>query len=247
MRLALLADIHSNLEALTACMLHAQAGGAERFAFLGDLVGYGADPEAVLDLVMEQSGRGATVVLGNHDEAAVGEGDGRMNPMAERAIDWTRRQLRAEQRAFLQGLPLCARTGDCYFVHASADAPRKWTYVSDALRAAHSIGAARATYVFAGHVHEQCLYFQGADARPQLFRPTPGDPIPVPRHRRWLAIVGSCGQPRDGDTAAGYAMLDVDRAELVFHRVPYDYSGTVRKIRGRGLPGRLATRIEHGR
>ena len=247
MRIALLADIHSNLEALAACLKHAQAAGAERFAFLGDLVGYGADPEAVLDIVMERAAEGASVVLGNHDQAAVREGEHGMNKMAARAIEWTRGRLRPEHRAFLESLPLTARDGDCFFVHASADAPGSWTYVSDSLHAAHSMQQANSPYTFGGHVHEQCLYFQGADGRPQPFRPTPGDPIPVPRHRRWLAIVGSCGQPRDGNTAACYAMLDCDRAELVFHRLPYDYSATVRKIRGSGLPERLAARIEHGR
>lgn len=247
MRIALLADIHSNLEALAACMKHAQAAGAERFAFLGDLVGYGADPEAVLDIVMERAASGASVVLGNHDQAAARSGGGGMNKVAERAIDWTRRRLHPEQRAFLESLPLTARDGDCFFVHASADAPGTWTYVSDSLRAAHCMRQADSPYTFGGHVHEQCLYFQGVDARPQPFRPTPGEPIPVPRHRRWLAIVGSCGQPRDGNTAACYAMLDCGRAELVFHRLPYDYAAAARKIRGSGLPERLAARIEHGR
>ena len=247
MRIALLADIHSNLEALAACLKHAQAAGAERFAFLGDLVGYGADPEAVLDIVMKHAADGARVVLGNHDQAAVGQGDGGMNRVAAQAIDWTRGRLRAEQRAFLESLPLTVRDGDCFLVHASADAPQSWTYVSDPLHAAHSMQEAKSAYTFGGHVHEPCLYFEGADARPQAFRPTPGDRIPVPRHRRWLAIVGSCGQPRDGNTAACYAMLDSDRAELVFHRLPYDYWATARKIRGSGLPERLATRIEHGR
>jgi diadenosine tetraphosphatase ApaH/serine/threonine PP2A family protein phosphatase len=247
MRIALLADIHSNLEALAACLRHAQAAGAERFAFLGDLVGYGADPEAVLDIVMERASRGARVVLGNHDQAVAGHSTRNMNPAAERAVEWTRRQLRGDQAAFLAALPLTAREGDCFYVHASADAPQRWTYVSDSLRAAHSMDCARSPYTFGGHVHEQRLYFQGADRRPQPFQPTPGSAIPVPRHRRWLAIVGSCGQPRDGDTAACYAMLDAAEGELVFHRVPYDHASAAHKIRRAGLPERLASRLEHGR
>lgn len=246
MRIALLADIHSNLEALTACLAHAEAGGAERYAFLGDLVGYGADPVAVLDLVMAHAARGAAVVLGNHDEAALGRGEGRLNANAQRAIEWTRAQLGSVHREFLEALPLAVRDGERLFVHASAVAPERWIYVTDAARAGRSLEDARASYVFSGHVHEQRLYFQGADGRPQPFVPTPGSAIPVPAHRRWLAIVGSCGQPRDGHAAAAYAMLDVDRRRLTFHRLPYDHATAALKVRRAGLPVRLAVRLERG-
>jgi len=244
MKVALFSDIHSNLEALSACLAHAESNGAERWAFLGDLVGYGADPVAVLDIVMAYAAGGATVVMGNHDQAAIGQAEERMNESAERAIDWTRAQLRPEHVAFLSALPFTARDGERLFVHASAAAPERWIYVTDPLRAAHSMSEGGATYTFGGHVHEPRLYFQGTDARPQPFTPTPGAPIPVPGHRQWLAIVGSCGQPRDGNTAACYAMLDTGRSELTFHRRPYDHASAARKIRAAGLPERLAARIE---
>ena len=246
MKLALLADIHSNLEALGACLSHAEADGAEGFAFLGDLVGYGADPEAVLDIVMARAAAGASVVLGNHDQAAIGQGSQRMHDNAERAIEWTRRRLRPEHAAFLAGLPLTVRDGERLYVHASAAAPASWIYVSDPLRAEQSMDGGAARYTFCGHVHEPRLYFEGADGRLQPFAPTPGSPIPVPAHRRWLAIVGSCGQPRDGKTAACYALLDDARASLTFHRLPYDHEGAARKVRRAGLPERLAVRLERG-
>ena len=134
MKLALLADIHSNLEALTACLAHAREQGAERYAFIGDLVGYGADPGAVVDLVADHRARGAVVVRGNHDHAVVAPSE-TMNPAAERAVAWTRDRLSAAQRAFLGELPLVERLGDALFVHASADAPSEWIYVSDPVRA----------------------------------------------------------------------------------------------------------------
>jgi diadenosine tetraphosphatase ApaH/serine/threonine PP2A family protein phosphatase len=90
------------------------------------------------------------------------------------------------------------------------------------------------------------LYFIGADQRPQPFLPMPGVPIPVPRHRRWLAIVGSCGQPRDGTPAACYATFDPERALLTYHRVPYDYEAAARKVRAAGLPEEFARRLERG-
>jgi diadenosine tetraphosphatase ApaH/serine/threonine PP2A family protein phosphatase len=247
MKLALFADIHSNLEALTTCLAHAEAQGAERWAFLGDLVGYGADPGPVLDIVMAYFTTGASVVLGNHDAAAIGQGTETMNENAERAIAWTRSKLSPGQSEFLAALPLTVREGELLFVHASAAAPDRWIYVTDPLRAAYSIGASGATYVLSGHVHEPVLYYQGADARPQPFRPVPGVPIPVPPHRRWLAIVGSCGQPRDGSTLATYALFDTARGELTYFRLPYDHHTAARKIRAAGLPEKLALRIERGR
>jgi diadenosine tetraphosphatase ApaH/serine/threonine PP2A family protein phosphatase len=246
MRLALLADIHANLEALTACLAHAREQGAERYAFLGDLVGYGSDPGAVLDLVAGHAGQGAVVVLGNHDQAALGQRAEAMSPSAEEAIVWTRSQLSDSHRAFLAGLPLVVREQDRVFVHASCDAPGQWLYVSDPTRAARSLDAAGASYVFCGHVHEPVLYFDSTSSRPTSFRPVPGVAIPVAPRRRWLAIVGSAGQPRDGNTSASYAVFDGERTTLTFHRVPYDWQAAAAKVRRAGLPHRLARRLEFG-
>lgn len=243
MRLALFADLHANLEALTTCLEHSEAQGADQWAFLGDLVGYCADPGPVLDIVMAYAQTGAAVVLGNHDAAAVGLGGGDLNPNATTAIEWTRTRLSAAHREFLAGLPLTVRDQDRLFVHASAAYPEKWIYVTDPTRAAHALNAAQVTYVFGGHVHEPVLYYMGADSNPQPFRPISDFAIPVPRHRRWLAIVGSCGQPRDGNPLTCYALFDSDRAEITWHRLPYDRDATARKIRAAGLPEKLAHRI----
>jgi len=246
MKLALFADIHSNLEAITACLQHARSLGAERFAFLGDLVGYGADPVAVLDLIEDHAAQGAVVVLGNHDAAAIGRVVDPLNSGAETAIAWTRTQLGDKQRAFLSGLPLTARDGDMLFVHASAAAPERSIYVTRPAQAERSIKAGNAGYIFCGHVHEQKLYFVGADGRPMPFQPVPGTPVPIGKHRQWLAIVGSAGQPRDRNNAACYAFADLERATLTFFRVPYDFSSAAAKIRAAGLPERLARRLERG-
>ncbi len=247
MKLALLADIHGNLEALRACLDHARAEGAERHAFLGDLVGYGADPGAVVDLVAAHVAGGAIAVLGNHDAAAIAGEAPSMHEAAARAISWTHGRLSDEQRAFLAALPLVVDEGERLFVHASAEAPAEWPYITDSLRAERCLAATRAArYVFCGHVHEPVLYTQGAAARPVPFRPVPGVAIPVPPHRRWLAVVGSAGQPRDGSTAACYAMLDTSRRSLTFHRIPYDWRAAVAKVRAAGLPESLARRLERG-
>jgi len=246
MKLALFADVHSNLEAISACLVHARALGAQRYAFLGDLVGYGADPVAVLDLIAQYAVNGAVVVLGNHDAAAIGRNAGILNPNAHAAISWTRAQLGDKQRAFLSGLPLTVLDDDRLFVHASALAPEQWTYVTGPKQADESLRAANASYVFCGHVHEPKLYYVGAGGQPMPFRPIPGTPIPVPRHRRWLAIVGSTGQPRDGNNQASYVLFDPARERITFFRVPYDHGTAAQKIRAAGLPERLAMRLERG-
>jgi diadenosine tetraphosphatase ApaH/serine/threonine PP2A family protein phosphatase len=242
---ALLADVHSNLGALEACLGHARDRGAARFVFLGDLVGYGPDPAAVVDLVAGIDG--AVVIKGNHDEAIEVEPRTRdLNDVAYAAIVWTREALAPAQRRFLSSLPLLVREGDACFVHASASRPERWEYVVDAVAAERSLAAAGTSYVFCGHVHDQALYFRTPAGKTTAFRPTPGSPVPVPRRRAWLAIVGSVGQPRDGNPAAAYALFDDAGETMTFFRVPYDERETARRIRARGLPESLALRLERG-
>ena len=246
MKLAMFADVHSNLEAITACLQHARALGADRYAFLGDLVGYGADPVAVLDLIEDCAADGAVVVLGNHDATAIGRPADPLNASAQAAIDWTQSQLGEKQRAFLARLPLTVRDGDLLFVHASAAAPERSIYITGPAEAAESIVATDATYVFCGHVHEPALYYLVAGARAVPFRPVAGTPIPIERHRRWLAIIGSAGQPRDHNSAACYALADLDRTRITFYRVAYDQRYAAEKVRAAGLPERIARRLERG-
>jgi diadenosine tetraphosphatase ApaH/serine/threonine PP2A family protein phosphatase len=247
MRLALLADIHANLEALVAVLAHVREQRADGLAFLGDLVGYGADPVAVLERVQEEAARGALVIQGNHDAAVL---DGRvaagMNPAALEAIAWTRARLDEGHRAFLAGLPLLVRRDEVTLVHASAEAPGEFVYVTDPLRAARCLEVAGTPWVFAGHVHEPVLYYTCASDRPLPFTPVPGVAIPVPPRRRWLGIAGSVGQPRDGRPAASYAVFDEERRTLTYHRVAYDWPTAAAKVRGAGLPAALAERLERG-
>jgi diadenosine tetraphosphatase ApaH/serine/threonine PP2A family protein phosphatase len=250
MKLALLSDLHANQLALEACLAHAGGQGAQRFAELGDLVGYGAQPAQVVQRVRELAGAGAIVLQGNHDALAVAP------PALARTLDeagaaWTHARLAADDLAFLAGLPLTATDGATLLVHASADAPRSWHYVDNPKRAEASLDAACADpqvrHVFGGHVHRQTLYFRGAGRGLISFLPTPGAAIPVPAHRRWIATVGSVGQPRDGDTAAMYAIFDAQRAELTFHRVAYDHLAAAASVRAAGLPEFFAARLEQGR
>ncbi|MEO8485056.1 MAG: metallophosphoesterase family protein [Betaproteobacteria bacterium] len=245
MRIALLSDLHANLEALDGCLAHARAQRVDRHAFLGDFVGYGADAAGVVDRVRELASRGGIAVKGNHDDA-LDHPAGYFNDQARAAIAWARETLDASQRAYLAGLPLVVHDDALCFVHASADRPERWTYVDSAGTAARCVEAAGARYTFCGHVHDQRLYFEAADGRMSPFSPVSGTPIPVPDRRRWLAIVGSVGQPRDRRTAAAYALFDSERREITFFRVPYDAKAAADKIRRAGLPESLAHRVELG-
>ena len=130
---ALFTDIHGNREAFEACLAHASAQPIDRFVFLGDYVGYGADPGFVVDTVRDFAARGAITLIGNHDSAAIGTTPERMNAAAATAINWTRAQLDPEQTEFLARCPLTAEDGDQLFVHASANAPAEWDYITERL------------------------------------------------------------------------------------------------------------------
>ncbi len=207
----------------------------------------GRTAQAMLDIVTNMvEHRGALAVLGNHEEAAVASED-TLSAEARAAILWTRAQLGPAQQSFLRGLPLMLREGALCCVHSSADDPSAWTCVSSTRLAARNLAATDATWCFSGHVHEQCLYYQGGGRGLVGFQPDPGMPVPVGAHRRWLAIVGAVGQPRDGNPAAAYARFDPARARIVFQRVPYDSAAAAARVRAAGLPEALACALESGR
>jgi diadenosine tetraphosphatase ApaH/serine/threonine PP2A family protein phosphatase len=245
MLVAILSDIHANQQALEACLKHAQGVGAQGYAVLGDLVGYGGDPGAVIERIRELQRAGAPVVAGNHDVGVLGEEES-VEGEARDAARWTSTVLTDEQKAFLKALPLTHRADRVLYVHASAAKPGDYPYIRGPESARESLKATDATHTFVGHHHHQRLYYLGADDVAYSFKPTPGVAIPVPSHRRWLAVVGSVGQPRDRDNAAGYVTFDAAKRQLTFHRVPYDWERAAARIRQVGLPAYFADRLEDG-
>jgi len=231
---------------VAAVLAHADAAGAERFAFLGDFVGYGADPSWVVDVVRERVADGALAVAGNHDAAVVRGPLPTMTPAARTTVTWTRARLAAAQLAFLADLPLTATEGDSLLVHANAWDPGNWEYILGRADAARSLLATERHLTFCGHVHTPALYHQTGTGKTAPFAPAPGVPIPLSEQRRWLAIAGSAGQPRDGNPAACYAMFDDRERTLVFQRVPYDHERAAAKVRAAGLPQDLADRLRDG-
>jgi diadenosine tetraphosphatase ApaH/serine/threonine PP2A family protein phosphatase len=246
MKIALITDLHANREAVEAVLEHAASRGAIRHAFLGDFVGYGADPGWVVDRVREFVAQGAAAVMGNHDAAVVQGPLPTMVPEARRVVEWTRAQLSGSQLDFLASLPMTAGGGDRLYVHANAYAPGDWGYVTGRTEAVRSLQATNARFTFCGHMHEPRLYHLTGTGKSGDFVPMAGTPIPLSLQRRWLAIPGSAGQPRDGNPAACYALFETDSATLTFHRVPYDIAAASAKIRRAGLPPRLADRLHHG-
>jgi diadenosine tetraphosphatase ApaH/serine/threonine PP2A family protein phosphatase len=256
MKWALFSDIHANWQAFSTCLAHAQAQEAERFAVLGDTVGYGGDPGPVLDAVMQLHAQGAVVLQGNHDAMAVhpqASGDS----VGSMTAAWTHQQLRTDQRQFLAQLPLVQQQSHMLLVHASAHRPERWSYVDNersaqqclnaALEAVVGSDTAPQVHVFVGHVHQQRLFYQGTGRGLMAFEPTPGVAMSVPQHRSWVATVGSVGQPRDGNPKAMYALYDDTQCRIVFQRLAYDHSAAAARIRRAGLPEYFAQRLEEGR
>ncbi|WLA86393.1 MULTISPECIES: metallophosphoesterase family protein [Bradyrhizobium] len=246
MRLALFADIHANRQAFAACLDAARARGAERLICLGDIVGYGADPEWAVDTVMDLVAKGAMAVRGNHDNA-IGVPSDSMNAEAQAAIDWTRGRLSGEQMEFLAGLPMSRQEDNRLYVHSEASEPTKWRYVRDTADAARSMMATELQITFCGHIHRPGLYSMSSTAKMTSFVPTSGIAVQLLPGRRWLAVLGSVGQPRDGDPAASFAMFDTASREITYHRVPYDVATAAARIKASGLPHWLADRLPLGR
>ena len=245
MRIALLADVHANREALEACLGHAESRGVDRFIFLGDYVNYGADPEWTVAEIRRRVERGAVALLGNHD-ASAGGAPLAMTPAAEFSLDWTRNRLGIEDRRFLAALPLVLDEHGILFSHAEGSAPEKWIYVRDKQDAYRSLENVGRSFAVCGHVHRPALYSVSPAEKTTAFTPVDGVPVPLLPRRRWLAVVGSVGQPRDGNPAAAYALLDLGRAEITMWRVPYDVDRAAARIRSAGLPEILAERLRAG-
>ena len=240
MRLAIFSDIHGNLEALQAVLKRCADIGVDRTICLGDLVGYGADPNACIDLVR---GVADVVLAGNHDRVAAGLEDARLfNPMASAAIRWTAAALTEAHVGYLQMRSLTAEEGDVLYVHASPYRPETWPYIHFPEEGRAGLAYTEARVCFVGHSHRAFLCAERDDVEVL----GEGDARLMPLER-YLINVGSVGQPRDGDPRAAFAIWDQEAAEFRLCRVPYDVAGAQARIREAGLPELLAERLGVGR
>ncbi len=245
MRTAVLTDIHGNRAAFETVLADLSGRAIDRIAILGDIVGYGPDPGWCTARTMDLAQAGAIVVKGNHD-AAIDAPQGDLNPVAQAVIDWSRARLSQAERYFLQHLPLVSEAADVTYVHASPNDPGGWLYLTTTARAAGAFRASAARLILCGHIHRPRL--MSRDVRGFVTdHPIPqGHPVPLLSSRRWLAVVGAVGQPRDGVPMAAYAIHDSGDATLTFRRCAYDVAATVARLRAEGLPDRLALRLQTG-
>lgn len=251
MRYAVLSDIHSNLEALTAVLDHLASERIDAYFCLGDVVGYGAEPSACLSRLEACK---AVVVAGNHDLACVGKLQLEwFNELAREAILWTRDQLSFTELDALRRWPLTTVVEPFTLVHASLRHPERFEYLVDAAQAVETMRVCRTLLCLFGHTHLPCfLEYDRARHRMTRILARPDELTTLtyqdePHTMRYLLNPGSVGQPRDGDPRASVAVIDTSRREVGIRRIPYDLASTQRKIRDAGLPGFLADRLDLGR
>lgn len=247
MRYLVISDIHANLEAFDAVMAEARPLGYEKVLLLGDLVGYGADPNAICERVRELAPDG--LIRGNHDKVGSGvESPEGFNAVARSAIRWTYDNLTKDNRDWLAALPAGPMIVDdmieiCHGTPFDEDA-----YVFDDLDALRAMHAARRPLCLFGHTHVQVGHYLSRD---QFGLATPDDRRPLTVQlddtNRYLVNPGSVGQPRDGDPRAGFAMVDTATREVTIYRVEYPISKAQARILEEGLPDVLAQRLAMGR
>lgn len=245
MRVAVLSDIHSNLVALDAVLAH--AGPVDAIWHLGDIVGYGPDPDGV---VARLADTGAVGVRGNHDAAALGGPEIEwFNPDARRAAEWTRDTMGAATRAWLEALPTTLVAGAFTLVHGSPRDPLR-EYIVSVASAATNLALLATPYGLHGHTHVPVAFIEDARTVGAL-GPDDGTEIQLDE-RPALLNPGSVGQPRDGDPRAAYLTIDHEPDDasappvIGWHRVPYDIAVVQGAIRAAGLPSRLAERLAYG-
>jgi diadenosine tetraphosphatase ApaH/serine/threonine PP2A family protein phosphatase len=238
-RIAVLSDIHGNLPALEAVL--AALSPYDAVWQLGDVVGYGPEPDAVVARLREL---GATGVRGNHDAAALGElSTAIFNSEARAAVLWTASIIRPETRDWLSALPETAIEGDYTLAHGSPRDPL-WEYVLTTPTARANLAVLTTRSALIGHTHLP-LVFREDDGLVETIAPSDGSQLTLDE-RRALLNPGSVGQPRDGDPRASGAILDTDTGTMSWQRVPYDIAVVQERMRRVGLPKRLIDRLDHG-
>lgn len=241
MRVLVISDIHANLTAFQAVLADAE-GLWDKIWFLGDLIGYGPDPNECTALLREHD---HIALSGNHDWAVLDKLDiSSFNAEAKMAITWTRDTITPETRAYLDSLPSKLIAEPFTLAHASPRQP-VWEYILDPYTAALNFDFFETVYCLVGHTHVP-VWFEEEDVYQVVPRvPEYGQPMQLSSNRL-IINPGSVGQPRDADPRACYALLDTDTLAWRYRRVVYDVGQTQARMRDHGMPARLVSRLEYG-
>ncbi|MBI4825554.1 MAG: metallophosphoesterase family protein [Nitrospirae bacterium] len=241
MRYALISDIHSNIEALNAVIEKVKAEMVDKVILLGDIVGYGPDPNECIESLR---GFADILIAGNHDHGAVGMTDiSCFNKHAKAAIQWTSGILSEENKAFLSSLPLTSniKSGSIYLVHSSPKEPEEWDYLQNAKDADANFKLFTETNCFIGHSHIPSIIEMSPEGKIKIYT----DQSEIKAGCRYIINAGSVGQPRDGNPDAAYAIFDTD--SVTIKRAAYDILLTQKKMKDAGLPSYLIDRLSEGR
>ena len=242
MRYIIFSDLHSNLEALIQFEKEIERINHDKLVCLGDIVGYGVDPNACVQWVRDNVD---FTVAGNHDLAVVELTDTKyFNPYAYDSCLWTRNELTEENKEYLRSLPLDCQERDVYWVHSSPFEPEAWHYVTSQTRGERFFRHFESPFCFVGHSHKPVILEQAEDGGVtdfvlEVFKIKPS--------RRYIFNCGSLGQPRDGNQDPSFIVYDTEEKKVSIHRFQYDFCSTQAKILEHGLPPFLAERLARGK
>lgn len=239
MRVAILSDVHGNLEALEAVLIAIHRESVDRVVVLGDVVGYGPDPVACINRIREAS---AICLLGNHDQALV-DADRlhELNAMARDTLLRSRDLLGTEEMAYLRSFVFRHVEGDAVYTHANPLEPEQWQALYLFEHIDWCLSGLKARIAFVGHTHYPGIYCR----MDSTSVPLTSSEVTIGRHR-YLVNVGSVGQPRDGDPRASFALWDRDNDHVELRRVDYAVRRTQEKIHTLGWPSYVAQRLARG-
>nr|MBN2277187.1 metallophosphoesterase family protein [candidate division Zixibacteria bacterium] len=241
MKVALISDVHGNLEALESVLRDMEKQGVEKIHFLGDSVGYGANPNECVRLIDKHCD---IKLLGNHDYAAMGlESTENFNQLAQASIDWTQAEIKPKTITILSDFEMEAVFLDYYLVHSSPGHPEKWRYILNSEHAAVSFNDFSESICFVGHSHLP-TYFE-LDSDGKVLQRTK-EKLECDKNRRYIVNIGSVGQPRDNDPRAGYVIIETEISLIEYRRVEYNIKKTQEKMRKANLPDFLIDRLTSG-
>ncbi|MCF7898233.1 MAG: metallophosphatase family protein [Candidatus Omnitrophica bacterium] len=241
MRYGIFSDIHSNLEAFSEAVNYFNGRKIDRFICLGDIVGYGPDPQQCLEVVKKLKSK---TIAGNHDWATVGKFNlNYFNWCAQKALSWTQKKINEKGWKYLHGLPLIYKKNNFYCVHGSLDKPKNFNYTITPSQVQLNFSLLDARLCFIGHSHITEVFCLNKGQIKHLRK----EKINIEKDKKYIINVGSIGQPRDGDPRLSLCVYDTDKQLLTFKRIEYNIKKTADKIIKKKLPEFLAKRLYLGR